>query len=224
MGTKVSDLIIRCKRDCFIAEVADNNDFIRYFNDVQKRLYNLSDKKKESSSAISLVEGQFMYDLPVDCVEVDTVWLDDQALTLTSVEWLNQFKSDWRSEIGTPTHYFVDRGQGKIGFYPVPDSSSYILTLKYEYRPVAFNSIDNELSTPSEWDDVYIHYALWMVAEGYRDFSTATRRSSMYNARLQEIEDEYTMDSKGYTTTVDVIDHPNWRFGRWANSGTSSEA
>lgn len=224
MDTKVSDLIARCKRDYFIADVIDNNDFIRYFNDVQKRLYNLSDKKKESLSAITLVEGQFMYDLPEDCIEVDTVWLDNKALTLVSVEWLNTFKPEWRSETGTPSFYFIDKGQGKLGLYPAPASSSYTFVLKYEYRPIPLNSIDNELSTPSEWDDVYVHYALWMAAESYRDFPAATRRSSMYSARLQEIEDESTMDSKGYTTTVDVVDHPNWRFGRWAGNGTSSES
>lgn len=212
----VSSLITKCKNDYFIAESVSSNIFAGHFEHVQKQLYKMTSKKKEYS--LTLTEDTYAYDLPSDCQEVEAVWWNDTPLRLVSLEWLDENDENWRDtdNSGTPLYYAVDKGMGKIYITPAPDSDAITTastaTLKYIYKSTALPTDGTgSVSTPTEWDDIYIHYALWQIAENYRDFATATRRSSMYHGRLREIADDEAEDQTGYVGTVDVYSHTNWR-------------
>jgi len=190
--------------------------FASHFEHVQKRLYRVSDKKKEDT--VTLTADTYSYDLPSDCLQVDKVWWNDAPLEMKTLEWLDQNYEEWRDSdnASDPEYYAVEKGTGKIYLYPMPDddaiTTASTITIEYTYRPTAIPTDGTgSVSTPTDWDDIYVHYALWQIAENYRDFSTATRRSSMYYARLGEVSDEESEDQAGYVETSDVYSHSDWR-------------
>ena len=213
----VVSLINKCKRDYFVAEATSNQSFADYFEHVQKQLYKLTSKKKEDS--VTLVVSIYAYTLPTDCIEVDALWWNNKSLELKTIEWLDAERDGWRDtdNAGDPLYFVVDKGIGKLYIYPMPDSDAITtagtVTIKYKYRPTALPTDGTgSVSTPTEWDDIYVHHALWQTAENYRDFVTATRRSSMYHARMEEVTGDESDDQIGYVETPDEYTHANWRY------------
>ncbi len=215
--TTVANIIAKCKRDYFVCESVGNANFADYFEHVQKQLYKYTDKKKEGT--LTLVADTNVYTIPTDCLEVDALWYDNAPLELKTIEWLDQNYEGWRDgtvDHGVPVRYVVDKGMGKVYLHPAPDSTAIADTatsvIKYVYNPTALPTDGTgSVGTPTEWDDIYVHYALWQVAENYRDFTTATRRSAMYHSRLREVSEGEEEDQTGYVETTDVHSHTNWR-------------
>lgn len=121
--------------------------------------------KKRTTTAITLVAGQYRYDLSADCWLVAEVWLDDKQLTPTTPERLTADYPTWRTDSGTPQWFYVDRQDmtaatgGKIVFALPPDSSAAAKTveLAYGYIPAKMTQNEDVPILP-----VHLHDALWI--------------------------------------------------------------
>lgn len=85
------------------------------------RLLNSREKIVRAREIKSLTSDTGEYDLPSDCHEVFRVTYDGEKIEPLTQARLDSFSDEWRDDTGKPTHYYLDRLNGKIGLYPIPD-------------------------------------------------------------------------------------------------------
>lgn len=111
-------------------------------DDAQERIVQLT-KCIESRITTDITAGTSEYDFPAEfLIETQVLYLnsdgDWKMLRKISETELNYYYSTWRSESGTPSHYYLRRSATKLGLYPNPDTSrTSALRIDFVRRPTA---------------------------------------------------------------------------------------
>lgn len=142
---------------------------------------------RKQGTAINVVSGTALYDLPTDMIALEEVWHNSLRLFPVSVRQIEQWHANenWRALTGTPTRFYV-RGMTAIGLYLTPDTSiTSGLVLHYSYYPAAPATTSDFYSVPTVKDGALLTFAKWMGAK--KDASGELRqRAQDYRVEWQE--------------------------------------
>lgn len=207
--------------------VNKTNARLPMINVAHRKVARLIKMSKDDTTSITLVHATILYNLPADYREVYKVQLNGVKLEPIEEDKLDHDESSWRTNEGTPTKYFVRKGQRKIGFYPVSDGviTPAVITLTYGYVPatVVESGVNSSLVTPEECDQAVIDYVIWKIAESVYDHTTASRHSQMFGAFEQEFaEDIANSQEDGYPETVNEMPKRSCRNRIWGCSSNGS--
>ncbi|MEA3432560.1 MAG: hypothetical protein U9R01_07835 [candidate division WOR-3 bacterium] len=88
----------------------------------------------EKQYSFETVSGTTYYSMPDSFITVKRLISDDQRLDEKSPTKLDKEAAEWETVTGTPINFFINfSSRAKIGFYPVPDSTSSTTTISMEY-------------------------------------------------------------------------------------------
>jgi hypothetical protein len=116
---------------------------------------------RKQGTAINVVSGTNLYELPVDAIAIEEAYHDTLRLapvTVPELRWWNGTSNPFTVS-GTPTNYFL-QGMTAIGLYPNPDTSlTGGLILHYAYLPPAPTSGADFFYVPTALDKSLLTYA-----------------------------------------------------------------
>lgn len=143
---------------------------------------------RKQGTAINVVSGTALYDLPTDLLALEEVWHNSLRIFPVSVRQIEKWHAteNWRALTGTPTRFYV-RGMTAIGLYLTPDTSiTGGLVLHYSYFPTAPATDSDFYTVPTVLDRSILTYGKWMGAK--KDASGELRQ------RAQDYKLEWEQD------------------------------
>lgn len=122
---RIEEILIRA-RDTLAdpkGEKWSESELLRLVDEAQKDLCRRA-KLLRSEISFNVKAGEAFYSLPDDFMFLDSVYLNDRALTLKGHAELDKL-GDWSSKEGQPAAVVFDKQvRGKFRLYPIPDSSA----------------------------------------------------------------------------------------------------
>jgi len=143
----------------------------RWVNDGEKRFCTFTGFSRKKRTSISLVASTQEYSLPSDFLSPIAIFSDGKPLVEKKIED-TIFET---TETGEPCWYYTTND--KIGFYPVPDSSSYTITEIYNSMGGAMSDDGDTPIIPSNYHDLLPMWAAYKGGIEGEDSRTATFKS-----------------------------------------------
>jgi len=116
----------------------------------------------ETSATISLVEGQWLYDIASNCHCVSRVYCGTNELLVRPISWekLMTYDSNWIQTSATSPMFYVMLKPDQIFFYPAPTADDAdAITYHYTQIPTALSADGSIPGIPAHYHDILLDYA-----------------------------------------------------------------
>ena len=174
-----------------------SDTWLLFLNQGSNRLLRAFHGEKTDTSTQTVYQQQ-EYNLPSDCpvgaVQTVQVGTDDAELIPWLEPRMSELSDTWwdttSTVCDTPTHYYVKNTptSRKIGLYPVPDTSSLTITIKYLYEAAELTSTSQTVILDR---DFHMGVVYFMAAQG-ADIVNDERKSDRMMGKFLEEEDRLT--------------------------------
>ncbi len=144
----------------------------RWINDGEKRFCTFTNFSRTKRISLSLVADTQEYSLPSDFLSSIAVFSDGKPMREKKIED-TIFET---TETGEPRWYYIT--DAFIGFYPVPDSSSYTITEIYNSMGGAMSDDGDKPIIPPNYHDLLPMWAAYKGAIEGEDSRVATFKSN----------------------------------------------
>lgn len=171
-------------------------DIIRWINDACREAVMQHENLLQTMAVIDSVVSQTDYDLPADCLTVNSVLFRNSAdanasyydLRYFSQTRMNRQVDGWQgNDYGTGTPAVFTRGvvEGKFSVFPAPDAA-YVGGIKIIYARYAadVNTNADPIDLPAYYHPYVEHFCMMKAYEMDEDWESADRKAQLIQSTL----------------------------------------